>query len=163
MDIALVTGAVGALKTALEIGKTAVALRDASKLNEVVIAMNEQLLNAQQSLFMHNAQLMALQQEHFHATQELRELKEAQSDRLRYTLFEIARGHFVYRADARPAAADASHSVASEPNHYICQPCFDGPARTRIVLRGSAGAFKDRKYTRWACPQCKSWFNVQRA
>lgn len=154
MDIALVTGAVGALKTALDIGKTAVTLRDAAKLNEVVIAMNEQLLNAQQSLFMHNAQLMALQQEHFDAMQELRDLKESLKERGHYSLFEIAPGKFVYRGNDQLPNDGGDRSSAS-PEHYICQPCFDGPSKAKMVLWANTDNYEGIHNTYWICPSCK--------
>ncbi|WP_241065483.1 hypothetical protein [Achromobacter insuavis] len=163
MDLSLVTGAVGALRTALDIGKAAVEIRDANKLNEVVIRMNEQLLNAQQSLFAHNAELLNLQQEHFKATQELRELNEALSERRRYTLFELGTGKFVYRAAGRPVLDERDGEIISEPEHYICQPCFDGPAKAKIILRGSYAADLGRPREIWHCPHCKTGITVYKS
>lgn len=158
MDLTLVTGAVAALRTALDIGKTAVEIRDANKLNEVVIRMNEQLLQAQQSLFTHNAELMTLQQDHFKATQELRELKEALSERRRYTLVELVPGKFAYRADAVPMASGAGNEVRPQPEHYICQPCFDGVSKVKSVLQRSDSTYQRRTMTTWSCPTCKHMF-----
>ncbi len=51
MDFSLITGAVSAINSAIDIGKTAIGARDDAKASEVVRAMNEMLLNAQQRLF----------------------------------------------------------------------------------------------------------------
>ena len=155
MDLSLVTGAVTALRTALDIGKTAVEVRDATKLNDVIIRMNEQLLNAQQSLFSHNAELLALQQQHFEATQKLRELQEALTQRGRYTLVELAPGKFAYKADSLPMESGADNEVRAEPMHHICQPCFDGAGKVRSVLQRSSSTYNGRTMTTWLCPTCK--------
>lgn len=163
MDLSLVTGAAGALRAAIDIGKAAVEIRDANKLNEVVIRMNEQLLNAQQSLFAHNTELLNLQQQYFNATQELQSLRAALSEQRRYALFEIATGKFVYRASARPVLNEQDGEIDSEPEHYICQPCYDGPAKTKIVLRGSEITDYGRPRKSWYCPQCKTSINVYKS
>lgn len=154
MDMTLVTGTVGALRVAVDIGKAAIGIRDANKLAEVVVSMNEQLLNAQQSLFAHNAELLDLQQQYFQTTQELREAKEALADRRRYALFDIGDRQFVLRADARPASSGPGEPVAAEPEHYVCQPCFEGSSKTKVVLQHFGKAAGRR--AGWLCPACKT-------
>lgn len=158
MDFTLVAGAASAISTAIGIGKTAVDIRDANKLSGAVIAMNEQLLNAQQSLFVHNASLMELQQKYFEATQELREVKETLAERQRYSLFEITPGFFVYRVNVDPSQSGSGTPGSAEPEHYVCQPCLDGPTKSRYVLRYYSGTDFG---TYWHCPGCKSDINVR--
>lgn len=133
MDYGLISVAATAITTAKELGKAAIGLRD---FNQVAVAMsqiNEQLLKAQDSLFSHNAQLMGLQQENFEAREELRKLKEALAERGRYSLFELSKGHFVYRMNVTPDQSRTSNPSSSEPLHYICQPCFD--SGRKVVLQ----------------------------
>lgn len=151
MDLSLITGAAGALKTAVDIGRAAVDIRDNAKIGEAVVRMNEQLLNAQQSLFVHSAQLAELQQKYLEATQELTKVKETLAQRGRYSLFEIVPGQFVYRVDIRPESAGAGNPGGAEPEHYVCQPCFDGPELRRVVLRRIDSAHWGRS---WKCPVC---------
>lgn len=133
MDLSLVTGAYASLKAAKEIGVALLEARDFAQSATKIVEMNALLLKAQESLFVHNAQLMELQQQNFEASQEVRKLKEALAERGRYTLVEVTKGSFVYRANG-VSPQDASGSpAATEPVHYLCQPCFD--KGTKSVLQ----------------------------
>ncbi|MGS1115996.1 hypothetical protein [Castellaniella sp. UC4442_H9] len=154
VDFALITGAVAAINGAMDIGKGAVAIRDGAKASEVVRAMNEKLLNAQQRLFELSAALGTLQQENFQAAQELRELREALAERNRYTLFELVPGSFVYRVNLPPERTDGLDPRGSEPEHYVCQQCLDSPVKRKVVLRHFAR--NEYTYANWRCPVCRT-------
>ncbi|MFC4338674.1 hypothetical protein [Cupriavidus numazuensis] len=158
MDLALLSGVATAIGVAKDIGKAAIGLRDANQLADVVSRMNEQLLKAQDSLFAHNAQLLQLQQQYFQATQELRVVKEAIAERSRYTLFELSPGGHVYRADARPVLSEAGDPIATEPQHYICQPCFDQVPNRKVVLQLIPERYiSGRRYLPyWHCSACSN-------
>lgn len=154
MDLSLVSSAVASINAAKEIGKAALGLRDFNQMAAKISEMNASLLDAQNSLFTHNAQLLALQQDYFEATKELAEAKEALAEKGRYALFEIVPGSFAYRADARPTGTHDGNPVPAEPEHYICQPCFDGPDRRKAVLR----LHPTTQYVIgwWHCPVCNT-------
>lgn len=141
MDFSLITGAVSAINGAIDIGKGVVALRDDAKATEIVRAMNEKLLDAQQRLFELSASLNALQHENFQAAQELRELKEALAERGRYSLVNLGQRNFAYRKNVTPQEGGAVDPGLSEPEHYLCQPCFDGPDRRKVVLSPVRGGW----------------------
>lgn len=153
MDLSLVGTALTSINAAISLGRGAVALRDDAKAQEIVGAMNEQLLDAQQRLFELSAALLALQQEHFETAQELRELREALAERDRYSLFRLPNGQFAYRVNGTPALGGAADPTLSEPDHYICQQCFDGGGKHKVVLqrrfRVGAGSYH------LECPACK--------
>jgi len=125
MDFALISTAVGSLKAAKDLGQAALGIRDFNQFASTISQINDQLLKAQESLFTHNAQLMQLQQDHFEARDELRKLRDAATERGRYTLFELSEGVFVYRAQESDVSRTTSDSSAGTPLHYLCQPCFD--------------------------------------
>lgn len=125
MDFGLISIAGTAISTAKDIGKAAMGLRDFSQVAAAMSQINDQLLKAQDSLFAHNAQIMALQQENFEAREELRKLKEALAQRARYSLFELSSGVFVYRMNVTPQLGGPTNPGSPEPTHYVCQPCFD--------------------------------------
>jgi len=153
MDFSLITTAMGAISSAIDIGKTAIAVRDDSKASEVVGAMNEKLLNAQQRLFELSAAIGSLQQENFQAAQELRELREALAERGRYSLFALGDRQFAYRVNPTPALSGAVDPGLAEPEHYICQQCFDGPTKAKVVLKFFPAGPGSDAY--WVCPSCR--------
>lgn len=149
MDATLISSAAASLLAAIDIGKGAVAVRDANRLATVITQMNEQLLNAQQSLFTHSAQLMALQQQYFQATKELAEIKEAIAQRANYTLVSIGNGFVAYRENVRPEPTEAVDPDAAHVEHYVCQVCFDAPGQRKVVLQPLWGGWL-------GCPVCKT-------
>lgn len=125
MDVSDITGAISALTTAKQLAQGALALREFNDSAGAIAQINEQLLKAQERLFAHNAQLMQLQQEHFETSKELGKLKEALAERGRYSLFELSPHIFVYRVNVTPELGGAVDPRGTEPQHYVCQPCFD--------------------------------------
>ncbi|MGE8515746.1 MAG: hypothetical protein ACN6OM_03970 [Alcaligenes nematophilus] len=159
MDFSLITGAVTAINGAIDLGKGALSIRDEAKAMEIVRAMNEKLLDAQQRLFELGAAVNALQHENFEATQKLRELGETLAERGRYSLVELSAGQFAYRMNPSPALGGTSDPGTSEPDHYICQKCFDGPTKAKSVLQRR---YRMGGISYWECPGCKmhwSFFN----
>lgn len=153
MDFSLITSAVSAINGAIDLGKGALSIRDEAKAMEIVRAMNEKLLDAQQRLFELGAAVNALQHENFEATQELRELKEALAERGRYSLVELSPGQFAYRVNPAPALGGASDPTFPQPDHYICQKCFDGPTKAKVILQRRFRAGGRSSY--WHCASCK--------
>ncbi|CUJ01102.1 MULTISPECIES: hypothetical protein [Achromobacter] len=149
MDFSLISGTVTTINSALDLGKAALGLRDANKLAAVVAEMNDKLLNAQQSLFTHNAQLMALQQEHLKATKELAEVKEAIAQRGDYTLVGIGNGFAAYRKNPTPEDSESADPSAAHFEHYLCQVCFDGPGQRKVLMQPLWGGWL-------GCPVCVS-------
>lgn len=144
------------LGMARQIAGTAQDIRDFNQFATTISQINDQLLKAQDGLLNLNAGMFALQQEHLETTKELAKLKEALAERGRYALFQIARGKFVYRAEIGPPTAGASDPVAAEPEHYICQVCFDGHTKAKVVLQFSPQNAHFGRAARWFCPACKT-------
>lgn len=138
MDYSLVGIAASSISMAKELAKTAIGLRDFNQVSAVVSQLNDQLLKAQDALFTHNAQMLTLQQQHFEATQKLREMEEAIAERGRYSLFELIPGFFVYRMNITPVAGHVSDPGTSEVLHYLCQICLDRDG-FKSVLRFAGG------------------------
>lgn len=159
MDFSLITSAVTTINGAIDLGKAALSIRDEAKAMEIVRAMNEKLLDAQQRLFELSAALNTLQHEHLQTTQELREVRETLAERARYSLVEISPGQFAYRVNPAPTLGGAIDPGLTEPDHYICQHCFDGPAKTKVVLQRRFAMGGTYHLT---CTNCKaSWARPQ--
>jgi len=150
MDWSAISGITTSISAARDIARGMASLRDAALINERTSALLEQLLKAQEGLLAHNTALLQLQNEHFKACEELRELKEAARERGRYSLVELIPGNFAYRVNITPQEGGTSEPGSPEPLHYVCQGCFDKGIKAvlqhrRLHLRGDT----------WRCPLCR--------
>jgi hypothetical protein len=154
MDFSDISSAVTSLNAAVALGRAALGLRDFNQSAAKLSELNEALIKAQQGLLAHNTALLTFQEEYLKTTKELAEAKEALAEKGSYVLFELVPGSFAYRADARPVGTAPGNPSAAEPEHYICQPCFDGPERRKAVLR----LHPTTQYTIgwWHCPVCNT-------
>lgn len=154
MDFSSIGAAASAITAARELGKAVIGIRDFNKIAVTISQLNDKLLKAQDSLFTHNALLLQIQNEHFKACEELRELKKTITERGRYTLFDLGGGSFVYRMNISPDDRNVGDPLSSEPMHDVCQPCFD--KGIKIVLQ--AGYFCG--VTHLECSQCKNRYGL---
>lgn len=152
MDWAAFGAITSSITAATDIAKGLSAVRDGALISEKTAAIMEQLLHAQQGLLAHNAALLQLQSEHFKACEELRKLKEAASERGRYSLVNIGNRHFAYRVNVSPEQSGASEPGRAEPLHYLCQPCFDKGVKSVLTGRFRAVGLE--------CPTCKNAMHV---
>ena len=135
MDIASITAAFSAVKAAKDLGAALVEARDFQQVAATVSELNRKLLEAQDGIFSAQAKMLELQSEHLQVVEELRKLKESSAQRRRYTLVELANGHFAYRLKA---AEDRQEDIAlhgDEPIHHLCQPCMDIKGVKSILQR----------------------------
>lgn len=149
MDLSAISAAVSAITVSKELAKAALGVRDFNEMAAVVAKLNEQLLKAQEGLFGHQAQLLALQQEHFETTEKLRKAEKALAERGRYALIELSPGNFAYSANITPVDSEVGNPVSTEPPHNVCQPCFD--KGSKAVLRRTV--FYGTEV--WTCPVCR--------
>ncbi|WPG35152.1 hypothetical protein [Variovorax sp. EBFNA2] len=148
MDFTLISGLVGSLKATYDLGNAAIGVRDANKLSEAVVEMNNKLLDAQQRLFAISGAAWALQQQLVDAQQKNLELETALQERGRYSLVEIAKGNFALKSKVE--ASGTGNPVDAEPVHYVCQPCFHKGVKAVLGFTDTGDSFSN-----WACPVCK--------
>lgn len=152
MDASQIGIVATSLSVAKDIGKALIGIRDFNVVAERVAALNDQLLKAQEALLAHNAAMFQLQNEHFEAREELRKLKDAASERSRYALVDLGKGHFAYQMDVAPSPSAAGEPVSTHAQHYICQPCYDHGRKVVLQrnynMMGAAGSLD--------CPVCKN-------
>lgn len=152
MDWSAFGAITSSITAATDIAKGLSAVRDGALISEKTAAIMEQLLQAQQGLLAHNAALLQLQGEHFKTSEELRKLKEAASERGRYSLVDIGNRCFAYRVNVGPQVGGTADPGFSEPVHYICQPCFDKGVKSVLQGRFRAHGLE--------CPTCKIAMHV---
>ena len=123
------------LGMARQLAGAAVEIRDFNKLAATVSQINSELLKAQDGMLSLQAGMFALQQQHFETTKELAELKKALAERDSYTLVDLGYGTFAYRKNVVPQESGTGQPRPPEPEHHICQACFDGPGQRKVILR----------------------------
>lgn len=152
LDLSLISTAVRSIGAAKELGQAMLGVRDFNMVASTVTQINEQLLKAQDALFTHNADMSELQQKNIEMLQELRAMKELIAERGRYALFEPTKGYFVYRVKAVESIGHDGNPVAAQPDHCVCQRCFD--SGVKVVLQRTSFYGK----VSLSCNACKAEF-----
>jgi hypothetical protein len=150
--IASISATATSLAATKQLCQALLELRDFNQVATAVAQINGELLKAQESLFAHQAHLLQLQEEHFHAREELRKLKEAIAERGRYSLVEISDRVFAYRVNVTPQGSASDNPSAAEPVHHLCQPCFDRGVKAVLKKFHHVGLIS------LACPICNVKF-----
>ena len=155
MDFGLISAAAASITAAVDISRAAAGLRDSALIAAEVAKINDQLLQAQQALFRHNADLLSLQQQHFETAQKLRKAEEALAERGRYSLFEVGQGNWAYRVNFAPQQGGTSEPGATQTPHYLCQPCFDGGRKSVLAYSTFSGMLE--------CSICKAQVSSEKS
>ena len=149
IDLSLIGAASSALSAARDIGKAAMGLRDFNAVATTISQLNEQIIRAQDALFSHQSQLLALHQELGEAKEKLRVAEKMLEDRGNYELFRLSDGVHVYRLKTNPGIVSATRT---NEVHYLCQPCFDA-GRKAVLVR--VESMLDITH---CCPLCKTHY-----
>ena len=128
------------ISTAIDMARALVGVRDATAIAQQTTALNDVLLNTQQALLRHNAEMFELQQKYFEAREELRKLKEAINESSRYPLVNLGCSVFAYRVDVVPEQSGTSQPTATQTPHYLCQPCLDVRGHKSVLQVGEYAA-----------------------
>jgi hypothetical protein len=116
-DISAISAAISALNGAKDMAKAMIGLRDAQVLQPKIIELNQQLLEAQSSVFAVNQERATLIERISQLEKDLVRLKAWETEKQRYQLADIGDGTFAY-------ALKESMS-GGEPPHYICTNCYE--------------------------------------
>ncbi|MGT2474576.1 hypothetical protein [Paraburkholderia terrae] len=149
MEIATISATLGALKTSIDLIKSAVAAHDESKISGALKDINDRIfqvqnasLQAQEKMSSMRDEIETLKDGKRQLSARVAELEHQKSDREKYDLHELSEGVFVL------AKIEASQNGRS--SHYLCQPCMDNVAKKGVLQRES------RPFTYiLSCPICK--------
>lgn len=150
MDSGLISGAMASVAAAIDIGRNTLAVREGALVSAEVARMNDQLLQAQQALFAHRAELFELQQLHFETSDKLRKAEELLAQRSNYVLVQTGKGQWAYRVNVTPELGAVAQPGLAQAAHYVCQPCLDVRGHL-VVLKFSDGMGPPALF----CPVCK--------
>lgn len=134
------------LATIKDLGSALLRERDQQKAATIQIDLSEKVIQAQAQL----SQVLAAVIDKDHTIQILRDqvraLEQAQNERGRYALHRLGDGsegdYFVYKLRA---PADLTER-ADEPEHVVCQTCFDAGKKSVLVHNGDGY---------WFCHLCE--------
>lgn len=149
-----ISAALGSLKATSDIIKGLTATATETKLNEVRIALQGNLLEAQQALMDVQASGAATAARIRQLEQELTTLQDWGVEKARYELRDAGRGAFVYMPKA-----DAGND---EPPHWLCPNCFGQRRKSFMQFKGQdkrpGGGNGDT--SNYACDGCRSSIKV---
>jgi hypothetical protein len=150
MDVAAISGALSAAKNAFDLLKTAAQSRDDAKINEALRALNDRIIDIQNSALQLQEKLAARHEECETLKNDARQIKAHLVDlesqrhqRAQYSLHELSSGIFVLAPNAR--------HESPAPAHYLCQPCMDNAAKKVVLQRA-----EDFTAINLVCNECKA-------
>jgi hypothetical protein len=143
--IASARQAISELRT---IATTLTDIRDFNKLPAIQAELNQRILDLQEAVLELQSQFAANSDALDAFKARLTRLEATERERKRYALYEIRPGVFVYRRrkEVKPP----------EPDHYLCQPCFD--KGVKVVLEAQKSDVGAKMQT---CPVCARRIAVQ--
>lgn len=144
VDLALLTGLAGGLKTAVDIGKTIKEINDLTVIRSKVIEMQDIILGAQSSAMAAQTQLFELLQENSELKTKVAAVDDWKATAARYQLKDYGGGTFAYELKAEAANG--------EPPHKLCPVCFEKGKRSVLQFWGRTAMSQDF----YKCVPCSS-------
>ena len=132
------------LKSAGEMAKELVDIRDTVKFGNAVVELQAQIMAAQQAAFSAQEREAAMAEEIRDLKTRMAELEAWDAEKQRYELTDFGSGTFAYLL--KP---DMS---SGEPEHRLCAACYQNGHKSILQFRYQT-ATRQGKYT---CPACKT-------
>lgn len=142
-DLTLIAGIGTNLKTAADIAKAMMGLRDASLIQGKVIELQSVILAAQSSALAAQSQQMSALDKIRQLEKEVATLKAWGHEKQRYELKSPAPGFLVYMLKPEERG--------TEPPHWLCQTCYEQGNKSMLQSGGQAGRIRIYK-----CNHCKT-------
>lgn len=146
-ELQAAASALTSLKTAYDIAKTMIGLRDANVVREKALELNEALFAAREDSLKAQATQTTLTQRIGELEKEVADLKAWDREKERYVLSEIGPGVLAYavKADAQ----------GSEPFHLLCPRCYQDRKKSILQFEGDYWGVAHFK-----CHSCSSEIKV---
>ena len=131
------------LKTAGDIAKTMIGLRDTAVLQAKTIELQGMILSAQSSAFSAQQERSALVDKIGALEAEMARMEAWDAEKLRYELKRWGKGAFTYVLKESEARG--------EPMHALCAACYERAVKSVLQANGEIQWAKHA----WNCPTCK--------
>ncbi|WP_064116756.1 hypothetical protein [Pseudomonas fluorescens] len=143
-----IAGALASTRSATDIAKSLVTLRDEEVIRSRVFDLNASLMELQQQMMTAQREQMALIDQVGELKKELRAVKDKSSVLDRYQLLKVGPGRVVY--------ALKPEFKGTEPEHFCCTNCFDNGKRSVFKgLNPSDGVMS------FHCPACRYGLGIE--
>ncbi len=137
-DVLTIGGALASLKTANEIARSFIGLRDQATIQTKVIELQSVILSAQSSALAAQGEQFALLENKRELETSIADLEAWNREKQRYALNELATGRFAYTLK--------ENEQAGEPIHHICANCYQERRKPILIQfeipQGRASAMK---------------------
>jgi hypothetical protein len=147
--IAEIAGGLTALKSASDLSKAMMDLRDTAEFQTKSIELQRQILAAQESALAANERHTALLEQIKLLEAEIAHLKKWEAEKSAYNMKNLGSGSFAYMS------SQASEARAAD--HWLCVKCFDEGKRGVLQNQGRT---KDGNHSIYGCPICKNTLQV---
>lgn len=147
MDLAMLQGAIGGLKTAADIAVGLSNLKTMAEVQGKAVELQQVILAAQSSALAAQSSQFELVQRIRDLEKEVAEAKAWNEQKQRYALVPVWEGAVAY--------ALKRESSASEPPHWICTHCYEDGRRS-ILNDKTLYPTKGPHQLVLECPRCKS-------
>lgn len=137
------------LSGVIDLSKALIGERDAQKSAALKIELTERILKTQADLGQVLASVIEKDGTIRALTERVAELERNQTERARYQLAKLGTVGNVFAYRLRPAG-ELTERV-DEPEHFLCQPCFDA---------GKKGVLMVSKYYA-VCPLCRTQMQIE--
>jgi hypothetical protein len=126
VDISAIAGLASSLKSASDLVKAMIELRDTAAFQSKLIDLQSEIRSAQSSALTANAEQAAMADKLRQLERQLAEYESWEREKERYQLKDFGGGTFAYvlRAD----------KASGEPHHMLCPKCFQ--ERRKSILQG---------------------------
>jgi len=149
MDIGSIAGVASSLKSAGEIVKAMIGLRDAASFQTKLIELNGVILAAQGCALTAQQDQMAMLERVRELEKEVAGLKAWDAEKQKYELKSVYTGAFAYVLK--------EEAKGSAPPHWLCTNCYERGAKSILQAQGRD---KDKSFEIYQCPGCRSQMRV---
>lgn len=119
----------------IELARLMVNERDRHKLAAIQIDFTEKVIQLQTKLSEVSSAIVEKDGRISHLADRVRELERRQSEEARYQLAKVGTVGDFFAYKLRPAAELVERT--DEPEHFLCQPCFDAGKKSVLRIIGS--------------------------
>ena len=153
VDMAMISGAMSALKAVGDSAKAMVAIHDAGVLRSKVAELNTQIVAAQTSTLAALSDQFALLERVRELEKQVTDFEAWEDEQQRYQLEAVTVEAFAY--------ALKPDTGSGEPPHWLCTTCYSNRKKSIMQAAGPAAQTGiESRLSRWKCPVCPNTFRV---
>lgn len=152
--IGTISTTLSALKTSVDMAKTALAIRDDGKIAEATQLLNDRIIDVQNAALQLQEKMSAqrddietLKNDKRELSAKIAELEQRKAERSQYELKELTPGSFVL--------AYIEQGEGGTPMHYLCQSCMDNLSKKSVLQEYRSGGV-----IRLRCPSCDNKYST---